>query len=170
MNKRRKRTLILLLVCVICITCIINIVKGFTMDNDYYDRMHYTPITMDECSQIFYSRKEDFVSVRDYLITSEIWNKNSEKAFSFSLNDEEIQENIKDINIQNKCNNLMLSGIRSIQVCSSQNDTDKLCIIFYIDGTDYVKFGVLWKNFDRKYAMDEKPLIDNWFTYFIGYT
>lgn len=155
---------------IISFLCCIMIVfqcVGCRVNDDYI-----APITMDECGQIFYANEDDFVCVKDYLfkLYNEKENLESSEIYDicFSLNDEEIPMYIKDLDIQNKCKNLMSSKVRTIEVFSYEEN--KVCILFFIDGTDSTRYGIIWKNYNDKFATAENLLIENWCAYYIGYT
>lgn len=123
------------------------------------------PITITECSEIYYANQEDFEVLKDYLLSLDcdvsinFRDPDSLRRYSFSTE------------IKQYLSNLEESGVKSItKELYNNSDIPYTHIDFYIDGTASSRYGVSWHNHIRKFATDEVKLSENWYSYFIGYT
>lgn len=128
------------------------------------------PITITECSEIYYENQEHFEAIKDYLLSLPgyvyIGLENQEFISEYKIMDQEI-----DQEIEKHLSALKESGVKSItKELYNNSDTPYTRVDFYIDGTSSSRYGVSWHNSNQKFATSEIELSDNWYSYFIGYT
>lgn len=127
------------------------------------------PITINECSEIYYENQEDFEAVKEFLLSLQVGDVyiglDDQADYRNFLSEFEIdKETEKHLSTLKEC------GVKRITKMQHVSMEDFFTLIdFYIDGTASSEYGVSWHTINRKFTTTEVELSENWYSYFMGY-